>query len=50
MAQSLKNQQCRDAGYVGAIPASGRSPGVEKATHFSILSWKVPWTEKASRL
>ena len=31
----------------GSIPRSGRSPGGEgMATHFSILAWKIPWTEE----
>ena len=37
----------RDAGL---IPGSGRSPGGEMAIHFSILAWKIPWTEKPGRL
>ena len=35
-----------DAGDVGLIPESGRSPGVGNATCFSIFAWKIPWTEK----
>ena len=27
-----------------SIPGSGRSPGGEHATHFSILAWRIPWT------
>ena len=33
-----------------SIPVSGRSPGVENATHSSILAWKISWTEEAIRL
>ena len=38
------------AGDLGSIPGSGRSPGEGMATHFSILAWKIPWTEEPSRL
>ena len=30
---------------VGSIPGSGRPLGRGKATHFSILAWRIPWTE-----
>ena len=32
-----------------SIPGSGRSPG-GGAWHSSILSWRIPWTEKSGRL
>ena len=32
------------------IPASGRSPGGEMATHSSVLAWKIPWTEELGGL
>ena len=32
-------------------PVSGRSPGGEGiATHFSILAWRIPWTEEPGGL
>ena len=34
----------------GLIPESGRSPGEGMATHFSILAWKIPWTEEPGGL
>ena len=34
-----------DAGDVGSIPGSGRSPR-GMATHSSIFAWKTPWTEE----
>ena len=37
----------RDA---GSIPASGRSTGEGRATHSSILVWKIPWTEEPGGL
>ena len=40
-----------DSGDVGLIPGSGRSPGVKgMATHSSILSWRIPWTEEPGGL
>ena len=39
-----------EAGEVGLIPGSGRSPGSRIATHSSILTWKLPWTEKPGGL
>ena len=32
------------------IPESGRSPGEGNATHSSILSWRIPWTEEPGGL
>ena len=37
----------RDADF---IPGSERCPGEEMATHFSILAWKIPWTEEPGGL
>ena len=34
----------------GSIPWSGRSPGGGKATHSSILAWRIPWTEELGGL
>ena len=36
----------RDTGDEGLISGSGRSLQEEKATHSSILAWKIPWTEE----
>ena len=30
------------------IPRSGRSPGGGNATHYSILAWEIPWTERGA--
>ena len=38
------------AGDMGSIPESGRYPGVGNGTHYSILAWKIPWTEETGRL
>ena len=40
----------RDVGDLGWIPGSGRSLEEGMATHFSILAWRIPWTEEPSRL
>ena len=34
-----------NAGDLGLIPGSGRSPGKEMAIHSSTLAWKIPWME-----
>ena len=39
-----------DVRDVGSISGSGRSPGGGMATHSSILSWRIPWTEESGRL
>ena len=35
------------AGDAGSIPGSGRSLEKEMATHSSILTWEIPWTERS---
>ena len=37
----------RDA---GSMPGSGRSPEKGMATHSSILTWRIPWTEEPGGL
>ena len=32
------------------IPGSGSSPGEGMATHSSILTWEIPWTEEIGGL
>ena len=39
-----------NAGDLGLIPGSGRSPEKEMANHFSILAWRIPWTEEPGGL
>ena len=39
-----------DAGDLGSIPGSERSPEEEMATYSSILAWKIPWTEEPAGL
>ena len=39
-----------NAGNLGSIPGSGRSPRVEEmAAYSSILAWEIPWTEEPGR-
>ena len=35
-----------DTKDLGLIPGSGRSPGVGNGNIFSILAWRIPWTEE----
>ena len=47
-----KDPTC-NAGDLGSIPELGRSPNFlekEKATHSSILTWRIPWTEETGGL
>ena len=34
-----------NAGDMGSIPGSGRSPGTGNGNHSYILAWKITWTE-----
>ena len=45
----VKNRPA-NAGDVGSIPGSGRSPGEENGNHSSILTWRFPWTEESDGL
>ena len=39
-----------NAGDLGSIPGSGRSPGEGNGNHSTTLAWKIPWTEDPGRL
>ena len=39
-----------NAGDVGLIPGSGRSPGEGNGSHSRILVWEIPWTEDPDSL
>ena len=39
-----------NAGDTDLIPGLWRSPGNGLATHFSILAWRIPWTEEPGGL
>ena len=44
---SAGKESARNAEDLGSIPGLGRSPEEGKATHSSILAWRVPWTAKS---
>ena len=39
-----------NAGDLGSIPGSGRSPGEGNDNLLSILAWKIPWAVEPGRL
>ena len=39
-----------NAGDVGSIPGSRRSPGGRNGNLSSILAWEIPWTEEPGEL
>ena len=39
-----KNTPAIREGDLGSIPRLGKSPEKGKATHYSILTWRIPWT------
>ena len=47
---SVGKESACNAGGLGSIPESGRSPGEEMATHSSVLAWRIKWTEEPGRL
>ena len=47
---SNDKQSACNAGDLGLIPGSGRSPGQGMAVHSSILAWRTPWTGEPGRL
>ena len=49
VAQRAKNLSA-NAGDVGSIPGSGRSPGEGNDYPSTILAWKIPWTEEPGGL
>ena len=44
-----KKSAC-NAGDPGSIPGLGRSLGERNGYTFSILAWRIPWTQEPSRL
>ena len=46
---SGKDSTCQ-AGDVGSIPGSGRSPGEGNGNLSSILAWEIPWKEEPGEL
>ena len=49
MAQTVESPPA-NAGDLGLIPGSERSPGEEMATHSSIIAWGIPWIEEPGGL
>ena len=47
---SAGKESTYNAGDLGLITGSGRSPGEGMAIHSSILAWKVPWMEEPGGL
>ena len=39
-----------NAGDLGSIPGSGRSPGEGNGNPSNTLAWRIPWTEEPGRL
>ena len=39
-----------NAGDLGLIPGSGRSPGEGNGNPLQDIAWKIPWTEEPGRL
>ena len=49
-SQMVKNLPACIAGDLGSIPGQEDPLEKEMATHFSILTWKIPWTEEPAGL
>ena len=43
-----KESAC-NVGDLGSIPGLGRSLEEGKKTHFSIVTWRIPWTEEPGK-
>ena len=43
-------ESASNVGVVGSVPGLGRSSGEGNGYHYSILSWRIPWTEEPGRL
>ena len=48
----VKNQAANagDIRDMGLIPGLGRSPEKGMAIHYSLLAWRIPWTEEPGGL
>jgi len=47
---SVGKESTCNAGDLGSIPRSGRSPREGNTTHSSILAWRIPQTEEPGEL
>ena len=52
MVLAMKNPPANTADMrdMSLIPGSGRSPERGHGNHYSILSWRIPWTEEPGGL
>ena len=50
MVKNLPANAGSPAGDAGLIPGQEDPLGKEMATHFSILAWRIPWTEEPGGL
>ena len=39
-----------NAGHMGSVSGSGRSPGVGNGNLLRVLAWEIPWSEEPGRL
>ena len=39
-----------NAGDMGSVSGSGRSPGVGNGNLLRVLAWEIPWSEEPGRL
>ena len=47
---SVGKESAHNAGDLGSISGLGRSLEEETATHSSVLTWRIPWTQEPGRL
>ena len=47
---SVGKESACNAGDLGLIPGSGRSPGEGNGNPLQYLAWRIPWTEETSGL
>ena len=47
---SDSNESACNAGDLGLIPGSGRSPGERSGNPSSVLAWEIPGTEESAKL
>ena len=50
VAQTSGKESTRNAGDLGSIPGSGRSPGGGNGNPSSVLAWRIPGTEEPGGL
>ena len=51
LPRCFNGKECTcNAGDLGLIPGSGRSSGGRMVMQYSILAWRIPWTEEPGGL